>query len=247
MFHGHIHCYKQCFQTFFGVQIVSKTILPAFKKGGLRDQAFIQQFVVATTGSIDSAMVERWTNYYDIFLRNAFGNFRNILREVTWNPVMGDWLTYRGNKKFDHNSNYPDENYAREVMQLFTIGLFELNEDGTRKKDANGDDMPTYDNDHVMNFARIFTGFERELMRGGIEIQKGKPNIVDPMQMHSSYHDVYPKPDLKGRGERSRSQLLVKLRSLIADIQPFFFTLCGLPIALKFTCIARWSVQGHPL
>ena len=136
-FRGPIHCNTQSKAHKFRKllcqkETVQKTLFPL----SLLDSAISVGFqncpcTCLSTGGIDAAMVERWTNYYDIFLRNAFGNFRDILKEVTWNPVMGDWLTYRGNKAFDHNSNYPDENYAREVMQLFTIGLFELNEDGT--------------------------------------------------------------------------------------------------------------------
>merc|ERR1719446_1644252 len=111
-------------------------------------------------------MTEMWATYYDIFLRHAFGNFRDILREVTYSPVMGDWLTYRGNRKFDSYGNYPDENYAREVMQLFTIGLYRLNQDGSRILDENGDGVTTYDNDHIMSFGRVFTGLDRQDMRG---------------------------------------------------------------------------------
>ena len=78
------------------------------------------------------ALTERWLNYYDIFVRHAFGNFRDILSEVTWSPHMGRYLSHLNNRG-DRIAQgiYPDENYAREVMQLFTIGLWELNEDGS--------------------------------------------------------------------------------------------------------------------
>ena len=58
----------------------------------------------------------------------------------------------------DHDGFYPDENYARELMQLFTIGLVELNPDGTRKQDEEGNDIPTYDNGNIQDFARVMTG-----------------------------------------------------------------------------------------
>ena len=80
-------------------------------------------------------------SYYDTLVRGAFGNFRQLLQDVTLHPMMGTYLTYIGNRKerFDSTgkpTQAPDENYAREVMQLFTIGLEQLNLDGTPKKDV---------------------------------------------------------------------------------------------------------------
>lgn len=89
--------------------------------------ALSQIFVVSTDGA-HGRRAETYLNYYDIFVRHAFGNFRDVLREVTYSPVMGDYLTFRRNKAFDRSNNYPDENFAREIMQLFTIGLWRLNE-----------------------------------------------------------------------------------------------------------------------
>jgi len=98
-------------------------------------------------------------NFYDLLYRHAFGNFRDLLYEVSLHPMMGFYLSHINNPKSDEANNiHPDENYAREIMQLFSIGLFELNEDGTRKQDAQGNDIPTYDNDDIKEFAKIFTG-----------------------------------------------------------------------------------------
>merc|ERR1719388_523137 len=108
-------------------------------------------------------MSEMWINYYDIFVRNAFGSFRNLLREVTYSPMMGEYLTYMLNTAYDYDRNYPDENYAREVMQLFTIGLWRLGPDGSRLKDSLGAGIQTYDSERTMNFARVFTGFDEQL------------------------------------------------------------------------------------
>lgn len=118
--------------------------------------ALSQVLVLAVNGF--EGQTEMWLNYYDISVRNAFGSFRDVLREVTYNPIMGDYLTFKRNRAFDESNNYPDENFAREIMQLFTIGLWKLNPDGTRMKDAAGQDIPTYSNEHIMNFARVFTG-----------------------------------------------------------------------------------------
>ncbi len=76
---------------------------------------------------------------------DAFGNFRQLLEDVTLNPMMGQYLSVMGNDKGDATRD-PDENYAREVMQLFTIGLYQLNPDGTQKLDQTGQPIPTYSN-----------------------------------------------------------------------------------------------------
>ncbi len=84
--------------------------------------------------------------YYDLLVKNAFGNFRTLLEDVTLSPMMGKYLSYLGNAKADPTlGNHPDENYAREVMQLFTIGLYRLHQDGTTINDpATGLPLPTY-------------------------------------------------------------------------------------------------------
>nr|HMU04476.1 DUF1800 family protein [Saprospiraceae bacterium] len=97
--------------------------------------------------------------YYDILLNNAFGNYRELLRDVTFHPSMGTYLTYLNNPKSNPALNqFPDENYARELMQLFTIGTVMLNNDGTVITDANGQPLPSYDNEDIIEFSKIFTG-----------------------------------------------------------------------------------------
>lgn len=158
--------------------------------------ALSQIFVVAIVGDNYAGQNEMWMNFYDIFVRHAFGNFRDVLREVTYNPIMGDYLTFKRNRAFDESNNYPDENFAREIMQLFTIGLWKLNEDGTRVQES-GRDVPTYSNEHIMNFARVFTGFDEQPDRDNIEWVWNQ-NFIDPMRIQARWHDVYPKPDLDG-------------------------------------------------
>jgi len=160
--------------------------------------ALSQIFVVGTDGFGNEEYTELWVNYYDIFVRNAFGNFRDVLREVTYSPLMGSYLTYVKNTAYDTDNNYPDENYAREIMQLFTVGLWKLNADGSRKLDINGEPAPTYSNEHIMNFARVMTGFDEQLPRANVEKMEGSGNKIDPMRMRPKRHDVYPKPDLDG-------------------------------------------------
>lgn len=137
-------------------------------------------------------------DYYDIFVRNAFGNYYDVLREVTLHPVMGRYLSHIGNQKARPEINqYPDENYAREVMQLFSIGLWELNPDGTRQLDGFGQPIPTYGNAQITEFARVFTG----LWFGGQPWGGNGWNDEDssvPMQMWAEKHDFGAKTLLKG-------------------------------------------------
>jgi len=97
--------------------------------------------------------------YLDLLETHAFGNFRNLLEAVTLSPAMGDYLSMRGSRKADASGRQPDENYAREVMQLFTIGLVELNADGTPRLNA-GATIDTYGQADVTGLARVFTGWE---------------------------------------------------------------------------------------
>ncbi|ASJ90443.1 DUF1800 domain-containing protein [Porphyrobacter sp. CACIAM 03H1] len=101
--------------------------------------------------------------YWDILNRHAFGNFRDLLQDITLNPAMGVFLNTRGNRAADaRTGRVPDENYAREVMQLFTIGLFELNPDGTNRL-SNGNPVETYGSADVTGLARVFTGYDFDL------------------------------------------------------------------------------------
>ncbi len=138
------------------------------------------------------------TDYYDIFVRNAFGNYADVLREVTFHPVMGRYLSHVGNQKARPEINqYPDENYAREVQQLFTIGLWELNPDGSRQLDGFGQPIPTYGNAQITEFARVFTG----LWFGGQGWGNGGWTDDDssvPMQMWAEKHDFGAKTLQRG-------------------------------------------------
>lgn len=98
--------------------------------------------------------------YMDMLGRNAFGNFRQLLEDVTLSPMMGLYLSHLGNRKEDSaTGRVPDENYAREILQLFTIGLYQLEMDGTVKLDARREPIETYTNDDVIGLARVMTGW----------------------------------------------------------------------------------------
>jgi uncharacterized protein (DUF1800 family) len=105
--------------------------------------------------------------YLDVLEQHAFGNYRDLLEAVSLNPAMGYYLSHRGNRKADYPNNdttrpptrVPDENYAREVMQLFSIGLYALNADGTLRLEG-GLPVETYGEDDVRGLARVFTGWD---------------------------------------------------------------------------------------
>lgn len=98
-------------------------------------------------------------SYYDVLMENSFGTYRALIDSVTYHPSMAVYLTYMNNHATNVEGKiFPDENYAREVMQLFSIGLYELNNDGTTKTDANGELIPTYGNDDIADLAKVFTG-----------------------------------------------------------------------------------------
>ena len=116
-------------------------------------------FVVSSESNFGvQSMPRGQANYYDILGADAFGNFRTLLQDVTLSPMMGQALSMQGNDKGNASTD-PDENYAREVMQLFTIGLYQLNDDGSQKLDATGNPIPTYSNLDVMGLAKVFTGY----------------------------------------------------------------------------------------
>jgi len=141
--------------------------------------------------------------YYDIFVRNAMGNYFDILKEVTYSPLMSRFLTFNNQKStgFSYiNEDYipqADENYAREIMQLFTIGLVMLNDDGTSKLDSNGDEIATYDNFHISEYAKVYVGMSLQNKRGNIEaIMK---NLVDPIRIRPEWKDHFPKLGLNSQ------------------------------------------------
>jgi len=157
---------------------------------------------------------EPWANYYDIFVRNAFGNFGDVLKEVSFSSMMAIMLTYENSRSMAYSVEengarlYPDENFAREIMQLFTIGLWKLHRNGTQVLDANGDPISTYDNEDIMTFARSWTGFERNKPRANLEsdwdTEYWASNFIDPMFLPAKdRRDVFPKLGLEDGGKRA--------------------------------------------
>ncbi len=172
---------------------------PAVQYDALRHRiAFCLSQILVTSDRPEALAVQPagMANYYDVLVQHAFGNYRDILYNVTRHPVMGFYLSALKNQKADPATNrYPDENYAREVMQLFSIGLWELNTDGTRKQ-VNGQDIPTYNNSHITNFARVFTGMT--YAGGAGNFTGANENWLLPMILVDAQHDCAAKTLLNG-------------------------------------------------
>ena len=171
----------------------ANTVLPDF----LRQRvgfALSQIFVVSDSPETLSVQPAGLANYYDTLLTDAFGNFRTLLFDVTLHPCMGVFLSHLLNKP-PGNNIFPDENYAREVMQLFSIGLWRLNPDGSRQLDAQNQPIPTYDNSNITEFARVFTGLG---YAGNNSYSLYPQNFVAPMKLWDQYHDCNPKTLLNG-------------------------------------------------
>lgn len=129
-------------------------------------------------------------NYQDILAQHAFGNYRDLLQAVTLNPMMGEYLSMVRNQKADAEKNIrPDENYARELMQLFAIGLVELNIDGSVRLDQQGNPIPTYDQTTVTELARVFTGWNMATINNWWEWTESGASEVLPMKAFPAFHD----------------------------------------------------------
>lgn len=130
--------------------------------------------------------------WLDVLDRHAFGNYRDLLQDVTYSPIMAEYLTYAYNRKGDPDSGrQPDENYAREILQLFSIGLVELNMDGTPKL-SGGAEIETYDNEDVVGLARVFTGLAHQ----GTDFRRNRRNADSyhvPMEMVEREHSELEK------------------------------------------------------
>ena len=123
--------------------------------------ALSEFFVVSLTGLDMAWRSHAIAHYWDTLCSHAFGNYRALLEAVTLHPAMGQYLNTRGNQKENPaTGRLPDENYAREVLQLFSIGLHQLNPDGSEQRDAQGQRIETYSQSDISNLARVFTGYE---------------------------------------------------------------------------------------
>ncbi|TMP38154.1 DUF1800 domain-containing protein [Pseudoalteromonas rubra] len=126
--------------------------------------ALSEILVVSNAGGEELTDIpEAVASYQDILIQHAFGNYRELLEAVTYSPAMGFYLTYMGNLKGDEvTGRMPDENYARELLQLFTVGIVALNQDGTPQQDQSGAIKELYTNQDITGLARVFTGLDMD-------------------------------------------------------------------------------------
>ena len=195
----------------------------------------LSQIFVVSLQDVTVAKYRRGVgSYLDMLGREAFGTYRSLLEAVTRHPMMGLYLSHLRNQKEDPaRSREPDQNYAREVMQLFSIGLHELHPDGTPRV-AGGQPVESYDSDDVIGLSRVFTGFSwagPDLLEGrflGRSTPAPDPNRdVLPMQGYPQFHSTAEKrflgtviPAGEGRPDES---LRIVLDTLAAhpNVGPF--------------------------
>src|SRR5262245_4946132 len=148
--------------------------------------AFALHQIIVVSG-VDITQPSWMTPYLQTLDRDAFGTYRQLLYDITLNPAMGNYLDVANNTK-----TRPNENYAREILQLFSIGTVRLNQDGAQQLDGAGQPIPTYDQTTVNNFARVFTGWRFAPGAPGI------PNYIDSMVVNETQHDTGSKTLLNG-------------------------------------------------
>lgn len=162
--------------------------------------ALAQIFVVSTRDMEVFDTTLGVAEYYDILARGAFGNYRELLEQVTLSPIMGMYLDMLKNQAGNPAENLrPDENYAREILQLFSIGLVRLNPDGSQQLDDRDEPIPTYDQPVVEGFARVFTGWSfgpNSDFLDTPEDQLGRG--VEPMAAFAEFHEAGEKLLLDG-------------------------------------------------
>jgi uncharacterized protein (DUF1800 family) len=178
--------------------------------------AFALSQILVTSG-LDINVAYGMATYQQIFLDRAFGNYEDTIKAVTLSSVMGDYLNMVNNDKPVVGVN-PNENYARELMQLFSIGLWELNAYGTPLLDAAGQPIPTYDQNTVEGFAHVFTGWTYPLLPGVPQRTHNPKNFLGDMVGVASNHDTGAKQLLEGFVEPANLDMNSDLASALHNV-----------------------------
>ena len=172
--------------------------------------ALSQIMVVSQVGALTNLPFAT-ADFHDMLARNAFGNFRTLLEDDTLHPAMGNYLSMLGNRRAAANTNLrPDENYARELAQLFSVGLVQLNLDGSVRTDAAGQPIPTFGQVETEGFARVFTGWNWACPStnptctfANTRVESfyvANFNQVKPMQLYAEQHEAGTKQLLNYSG-----------------------------------------------
>ena len=160
--------------------------------------ALLEILVVSDHNGLEGASIEL-AAYMDVLMANAFGTYRDLLKAVTLNPAMGKYLDMLKNRKEDLTTGRrPNENYAREVLQLFSIGVYALNLDGTLRLDQAGVPIPTYTQDQVDGFAKVFTGWTFVQAAPPYKFSSAPKNWRQPMMAIATEHSTTAKTLLNG-------------------------------------------------
>ena len=160
--------------------------------------AFALSQIFVTSG-VDNGRNYAMRHYQQVFRDRAFGNFHDLMVAVTLSPMMGDYLDMANNNKANPaTGTNPNENYAREILQLFSIGLYQLNADGSLRRDAAGRSIPTYDLDEIEGFARAFTGWTYPTVPGAVQRGNNPRNYLGTMRPVPANHETGAKQLLGG-------------------------------------------------
>jgi uncharacterized protein (DUF1800 family) len=181
--------------------------------------ALSEIFVTSDVASQLANEPDGLATYNDLLANDAFGNFRQLLQDVTLSPAMGNYLNMLRNAKANAaKGTSADENYAREVQQLFTIGLNELQPDGTLMLDSNGLPIPTYGQDEIVQTANVFTGWGYTSTAASPSFYGATADFDDPMMAYPAYHDETQKTVLNGlvipAGQTAAQDLQMELDAL---------------------------------
>lgn len=154
------------------------------------------QVMVVSNQKLDNTLAI--ANYHNLLLNDAFANYRQLLKDVTLSPTMGTYLDMANNVKSDpETGTAPNENYAREVLQLFSVGLYKLNPDGSTIVDGSGNPVATYSQETVEGFAHVFTGWTYPGGKRGATGLNG-PAYTGAMVFRAGYHETGTKELLDG-------------------------------------------------
>ncbi len=201
-------CDANCTRDFYTMyQVQKKFMLNALTRDDQLRQRVgfgFHKFIVVGSQQLNNNQPFWYAPYLQTIDRNSFGNFRNLLFEVTLNPGMGEYLNMRGNSVVSLANPTPNENYAREIMQLFSIGVDTLNQDGTPVLDAQGNRVPSYDQNTITNLARVFTGWD---------LDANKTSPFDGTSTSLNYQDPMVPSNNRARYDTNAKTLLVDIRS----------------------------------
>ncbi|MGH1490125.1 MAG: DUF1800 domain-containing protein [Acidimicrobiales bacterium] len=192
--------------------------------------AWSELFVVSDRDYVLGNSQYSVSQYYDLLAEQGLGNFRTLLETVTLHPAMGVFVSMLANERADPARNVrPDENFAREVLQLFSIGLYELQPDGQVRTEG-GQPIPAYDQTTVEEFAKVFTGWNYDGQRTWYETNAGHQDRESPMVPYEEYHDTSEKRLLNGvvlpANQSARADMTAALDNIFnhPNVGPFIAT-----------------------